>query len=207
MDVAHGEDCFRSARWYCYTAAADIGWIAGLSYTICGPLANGCSTFMFESVPTHPNPGRHWDLIQVRARACAYGLLPTAMVDGPEIEAAGPLILLKKNFPDLFRGSLWLHLVCGSSSVTQGDVQIGAKWSQVQRLHVSNGLAVWVGLSRGQLVHLVTFAFRGSLLRALRQVLGRRALMPTRCWRCPSERMGARRSTGSARWFLFPTNT
>ena len=68
---------------------------------------------------------------------------PTATVDELEIEAVGPLVLLEENFPDLFRDSLWLHLVYGSSSVTQGDIQIGAKWSKVQRLHVSNGLAVW----------------------------------------------------------------
>ena len=97
------------------------------------------------------------------ARACACGLLPTATVDGLEIEAAGPLVLLE-NFPDLFRGSLWLHLVYGSSSVTPRDIQIDAKWSQVQRLRGSNGLAVWykvklcVGLSRGRLVGLVTLA-------------------------------------------------
>ena len=38
---------------------------------------------------------------------------------------------------------------------------------------------------------------------------GERALEPTRCWRCSFVRVGARRSTetGSARWFLFPTNT
>ena len=62
------------------------------------------------------------------------------MVDEFEIEAVGPLVLLE-NFPDLLRGSLWLHLVNGSLSVTQGDFLIGAKWSQVQRLHVS----IWFG--------------------------------------------------------------
>ena len=51
---------------------------------------------MFESVPTYLNPGRYWDMIQVRARACAYGLLPTATVDGLEIEAASPLVLFKR---------------------------------------------------------------------------------------------------------------
>ena len=54
------------------------------------------------------------------ARACACGLPPTATVDGLEIEAAGPVVLLG-NFPDLFRGSLWLRLVSRSSSFTQGD--------------------------------------------------------------------------------------
>ena len=50
---------------------------------------------------------------------------------------------LRENFPDLFRGALWLHLVYWSSSVTQSDILTGAKWSQAKRLHVSNGLAVW----------------------------------------------------------------
>ena len=62
-----------------------------------------------------------------------------------EIEAVGPLVLLE-NFPDMFRGSLWLHfldnaaalsnLVNGSSSVIQGDILIGATWSQIQHLQV-----------------------------------------------------------------------
>ena len=47
------------------------------------------------------------------ARACACGLPPTATVDGLDIEAAGPSVLLEENFLDLFRGSLWLHLVKG----------------------------------------------------------------------------------------------
>ena len=110
-----------------------------------------------------------------------------------EIEAVGPLVLLE-NFPDMFRGSLWLHvldnaaalsnLVNGSSSVIQGDILIGATWSQVQRLQVfpwfdrvhskSNPVD---GLSRGQLDgpwKVESLAFPGSLLRALRQELGRR---------------------------------
>ena len=110
-----------------------------------------------------------------------------------EIEAVGPLVLLE-NFPDLFRGSLWLHfldnaaalsnLVNGSSSVIQGDILIGATWSQDHRLQVfpwfdrvdtkSNPVD---GLSRGRLDgpwKLESLAFPESLLRALRQVLGGR---------------------------------
>ena len=52
VDVAHGEDRFQSVRWYCYDSVADIDEIAGHSYIICGPLAYGRSTFMFESLPT-----------------------------------------------------------------------------------------------------------------------------------------------------------
>ena len=64
------------------------------------------------------------------------------------------------------------------SSVILRDILIDASWSHVQRLRGSNALAVWnifklcVGLSRGQLVSLVTLAFPRSLLRALRKVLG-----------------------------------
>ncbi len=43
--------------------AADIGWITGHSYIIYGPLANGATTVMFESVPTWPDPGRYWRIV------------------------------------------------------------------------------------------------------------------------------------------------
>jgi acetyl-CoA synthetase len=46
-----------------YFCAADIGWITGHSYIVYGPLANGCTTVMFESVPTHPDPGRYWRIV------------------------------------------------------------------------------------------------------------------------------------------------
>ena len=40
-----------------YACVADIGWITGHSYVVYGPLSNGVSTVLFESVPTYPNPG------------------------------------------------------------------------------------------------------------------------------------------------------
>ncbi len=43
--------------------AADIGWITGHSYIVYGPLANGATTVMFESIPTYPDPGRYWQVI------------------------------------------------------------------------------------------------------------------------------------------------
>jgi acetyl-CoA synthetase len=46
-----------------YFCAADIGWITGHSYIIYGPLANGATTVMFESVPTYPDAGRYWQII------------------------------------------------------------------------------------------------------------------------------------------------
>jgi len=46
-----------------YCCAADVGWITGHSYIVYGPLANGGTTVMFESVPTHPDPGRYWRMV------------------------------------------------------------------------------------------------------------------------------------------------
>jgi len=46
-----------------YFCAADIGWITGHSYIIYGPLANGATTVMFESIPTYPDPGRYWRIV------------------------------------------------------------------------------------------------------------------------------------------------
>jgi acetyl-CoA synthetase len=47
-----------------YWCTADCGWITGHSYAIYGPLANGCSTLMFEGIPTYPDPGRFWQVIE-----------------------------------------------------------------------------------------------------------------------------------------------
>jgi acetyl-CoA synthetase len=46
-----------------YCCAADVGWITGHSYIVYGPLANGATTVMFESIPTHPDPGRYWRMV------------------------------------------------------------------------------------------------------------------------------------------------
>ncbi len=42
---------------------ADIGWITGHSYILYGPLAAGATTMMFEGIPTWPDAGRFWDII------------------------------------------------------------------------------------------------------------------------------------------------
>jgi acetyl-CoA synthetase len=46
-----------------YWCTADIGWITGHTYITYGPLLNGVSTLMFEGVPTYPDAGRFWELI------------------------------------------------------------------------------------------------------------------------------------------------
>ena len=46
-----------------FWCTADIGWITGHSYTLYGPLSNGATSIMFEGVPTYPDAGRFWDVI------------------------------------------------------------------------------------------------------------------------------------------------
>lgn len=40
-----------------FGCVADIGWITGHSYVVYGPLSNGATTVLFESIPTFPHPG------------------------------------------------------------------------------------------------------------------------------------------------------
>ncbi len=61
-----------------YCCAADVGWITGHSYIVYGPLANGATTVMFESVPTYPNPGRYWQMVD-DLRINIFYTAPTAL--------------------------------------------------------------------------------------------------------------------------------
>jgi len=47
-----------------YWCTADIGWVTGHSYIVYGPLANGATSVMFEGVPTYPDAGRFWHLVE-----------------------------------------------------------------------------------------------------------------------------------------------
>ena len=61
-----------------YASVADCGWITGHSYIVYGPLCNGATTLMFESIPTYPNPYRYWDLVQ-RYKITQFYTAPTAV--------------------------------------------------------------------------------------------------------------------------------
>jgi acetyl-CoA synthetase len=47
-----------------YWCTADIGWITGHSYIVYGALANGATTLMFEGVPSYPDFGRFWQIVE-----------------------------------------------------------------------------------------------------------------------------------------------
>ena len=57
---------------------ADIGWVTGHSYIVYGPLSAGATTLMFEGVPTYPNPGRFWDIVD-KHRVSIFYTAPTAI--------------------------------------------------------------------------------------------------------------------------------
>lgn len=61
-----------------FWCTADIGWVTGHSYILYGPLLNGATTMMFEGVPTFPDPGRFWQVIDKHSVNIFY-TAPTAI--------------------------------------------------------------------------------------------------------------------------------
>jgi acetyl-CoA synthetase len=61
-----------------FWCTADIGWVTGHSYITYGPLAAGATEIVFEGVPTYPNAGRFWDMIQ-KHKATIFYTAPTAI--------------------------------------------------------------------------------------------------------------------------------
>ena len=55
--------CFNINPDEIYFCTADIGWITGHSYIVYGPLSSRCYTLMFEGIPTYPDAGRFWDIV------------------------------------------------------------------------------------------------------------------------------------------------
>ena len=61
-----------------FWCGADVGWVTGHTYIIYGPLANGATTLMFEGVPTWPDAGRFWDVID-KHKVNQFYTAPTAI--------------------------------------------------------------------------------------------------------------------------------
>jgi acetyl-CoA synthetase len=61
-----------------YWCTADIGWITGHSYLLYGPLIAGATNIMFEGIPTFPDPGRFWQVIDKHGVSVFY-TAPTAI--------------------------------------------------------------------------------------------------------------------------------
>jgi len=74
-----------------YWCTADIGWITGHSYIVYGPLANGATTVMFEGVPSFPDCGRFWEIVE-KHKVNQFYTAPTAI----RALAKEPVELVKK---------------------------------------------------------------------------------------------------------------
>ncbi|MCL6525063.1 MAG: acetate--CoA ligase [Thermoflavifilum sp.] len=61
-----------------YFCTADIGWVTGHSYILYGPLSAGATTLMFEGIPTWPDAGRFWDIVDKHRVNILY-TAPTAI--------------------------------------------------------------------------------------------------------------------------------
>ena len=61
-----------------YWCTADIGWITGHSYIVYGPLLNGATTIMFEGVPSYPDYGRFWKIVE-KHKVNQFYTAPTAI--------------------------------------------------------------------------------------------------------------------------------
>ena len=61
-----------------YWCTADIGWVTGHSYIIYGPLSQGATSIMFEGIPTYPDPGRFWAVVD-KWKVNQFYTAPTAI--------------------------------------------------------------------------------------------------------------------------------
>ncbi|MBS1685112.1 MAG: acetate--CoA ligase [Bacteroidetes bacterium] len=80
-----------------FCCTADIGWVTGHSYIVYGPLLNGATTIMFEGVPTYPDHGRFWELID-KHRVNIFYTAPTAI---RSLQAFGEEIFADKDLSSL----------------------------------------------------------------------------------------------------------
>jgi acetyl-CoA synthetase len=69
---------FDYKRGEVFWCTADVGWVTGHTYIVYGPLANGATTLMFEGVPTYPDSGRFWQVID-KHKVNIFYTAPTAL--------------------------------------------------------------------------------------------------------------------------------
>jgi acetyl-CoA synthetase len=103
-----------------YWCSADVGWVTGHSYIVYGPLANGCTSVMYEGAPDYPDKDIWWELIE-RYGVTLFYTAPTAIracmkwgAEYPERHDLGSLRLLGTvGEPINPKAWLWYHKVIG----------------------------------------------------------------------------------------------
>ncbi len=86
------ENVFQCNKDDIYWCTADIGWITGHSYIIYGPLCAGATTVMFEGIPSYPDYGRFWEIVD-KLNITHFYTAPTAI----RALAKHPLSLVEKH--------------------------------------------------------------------------------------------------------------
>lgn len=71
-------NAFQYKHGQIHFCTADIGWITGHSYIVYGPLSAGATSLMFEGIPTYPDAGRFWDIVDKHKVNILY-TAPTAI--------------------------------------------------------------------------------------------------------------------------------
>jgi len=80
-----------------FWCTADIGWVTGHSYIVYGPLCNGATSVMFEGIPTYPDAGRFWDIVD-KCKVNQFYTAPTAI---RALMREGEQHVLKRNLSSL----------------------------------------------------------------------------------------------------------
>jgi acetyl-CoA synthetase len=79
VQTAHSfRNVFQYQHGDVYYCTADIGWITGHSYIVYGPLAAGATTLMFEGIPSYPDYGRFWAIVE-KYKVNQFYTAPTAI--------------------------------------------------------------------------------------------------------------------------------
>ena len=91
------DNVFQYSAGDVYWCTADIGWITGHSYIVYGPLLAGATTLMFEGVPTFPDSGRFWAVVE-KHKVNVFYTAPTAI---RALQAYGTEPILKYDLSSL----------------------------------------------------------------------------------------------------------
>ncbi len=124
-------DCRPGEVYWC---TADVGWVTGHSYIVYGPLANGATSLMFEGVPTWPDAGRFWQVVDKHQVGVFY-TAPTAIRalmregDGPVTATSRKSLRLLGSVGEPINPEAWLwyHRVVG-----EGRCAIVDTWWQTE---------------------------------------------------------------------------
>jgi acetyl-CoA synthetase len=117
-----------------FFCTADVGWVTGHSYLVYGPLLNGATTVMFEGIPTYPDHGRFWEVVD-KHKVNIFYTAPTAI---RSLETFGEEIFKTKDLSSLrVLGSVgepineeawhWYH-----KNVGKGNCPIVDTWWQTE---------------------------------------------------------------------------